>query len=277
MVLVLAAVGVTRREGSQYSSAMTTPVGRKTVATPGVQRAPVAAAKVETQAPAAAPSKGWTMKAPGARAVAAPVAAPGASALSDKATRLKLAQVPQENAISGLAKNGNRVCGGAAVVGALIMRSGTTEGAQANSRALSDALFKSGADRFLPDSVNHDALKLAFERFGAGNPNAGDVALLQQAAYAVGCKFAGGDKGDGLSGGQLAGLVADLKTRGATLGPETRFVQVHDGVGGQGFSFRVSRLQLHTRKPHLWAFDTPQKLVRHPVKSQNDCVSAVSF
>lgn len=205
---------------------MAPPVTRKTVSTPSVQRPSERKPAAVPQAPAAAaPSTAWGPKAPVRRAAVDPF--PAAKTLSDLATRKGLAtKAVQKNAISEAAGNANRVCGGAAVVSALLMRSSTPGAAQANARALQDSFDSTGAAKFLPASVNKEELKQAFERFGTGTPTSNDVSLMQQAAYALGRKYGPPEKDDGLSVGQMGGMVADLKARGANLGPETKFIQV---------------------------------------------------
>ena len=221
---------------------MAPPISRKEVSVPVPVQRTVNRSPAPKAAPVApAPSKGWqpkTAAAPQADPLfkagraTAPVASDGPRDLTDPAARRDLAtRASQTNPISEAAKNADRVCGGAAVVSALIMRSATPQSAQANARALSDAFNSTGAAKLLPASVNRDALQSAFDHFAAGKPTPGDVSLMQQAAYALGRKYAP-EKDEGLSGGQLAAVVADLKARGATLGPETRFAQVHDGVAG---------------------------------------------
>lgn len=196
-----------------------------------------------TQAgPAAEQAEAWVAKnAPRPRVTAAAVGkkAPPAPALdklqapsstpvdlSNVADRVKLAQqASQLNPISEAAGNKNVICGGAVVVSALIMNSTTPEAAKKNAGALESAMNAAGARDQLAATVNPEALKAAFANFAKGTPSLDDVHLMQQAAYAVGRRYDAESTG-GLNPGQLAGLVADLKGRGATLGPETRFTVV---------------------------------------------------
>ncbi len=192
-------------------------------------------------APAAVQAEGWVAKnTPRPRVTAAAVgtkAPPPAAVgklqapsnapvdLSKVADRVKLAQqASQLNPISEAAGNKNVICGGAVVVSALIMNSTTPEAAKKNAGALESAMNAAGARDQLAATVNPDALKAAFANFAKGTPSLNDVHLMQQAAYAVGRRYPA--DGDGLNSGQLGGLIADLKGRGATLGPETRFTVV---------------------------------------------------
>lgn len=201
------------------------------------------AAVVETPAtPTASSGEAWVAKntprprvvaqAAGAK-VAAPPKEPALQApsnapvdLSNTQARIALAQgASQLNGVSEAAGNKNHICGGAAVVSALIMNSTTPEAAKKNAEALKAALGAPGAKELLPPSLDRAALDQAFANFGKGTPSVNDVHVLQQAAYAVGRRY--DPKADaGLNPGQLGGLVADLQARGATLGPETRFTVV---------------------------------------------------
>lgn len=137
----------------------------------------------------------------------------------------------QRNPISDAAGNADVICGAASVVSALVMQSGTPEAAAANAKALKTAYDLTDAEKRLPPSVDKQALAQAFEHFGAGKPSLTDLHLLQQAAYAIGRTHAG-SSADGLDRLDLMLMVSELKGRGATLGPETRFTQVQKGKGG---------------------------------------------
>lgn len=130
-------------------------------------------------------------------------------------------QVNEVSADPGI-DNADRICGGAAAVNALILNSTTPEAAKANAQALRSAM--GAANVKLPPSLDKKAVETALTHLEANAPSMNDVFVLQQVAYGVGRRFAEKtDKDDGLNPGQLAGLVADLKGRGATLDSNTQF------------------------------------------------------
>ncbi|MBL8954622.1 MAG: hypothetical protein JNK82_27845 [Myxococcaceae bacterium] len=201
------------------------PVTRTTTGEVKQQQVPVAADEAK---------KGWAAKPTTSR-----------SELPAVTSNVMLAtKASQMNPVSSAAGNSDRVCGGAVVVSALLLRSGTPAAMKANAKALEGAFDAAGAAKLLPASVKEADVKAAFERFAAGTTTPGDVNVLQQAAYALGRSYSPAAD-DGLDTSQMAAMVANLKARGAALGPETRFVQVHDGEGGGGH----------------WVVKTPEALV----------------
>lgn len=133
-------------------------------------------------------------------------------------------EASQVNPISADPKidNADRICAGAAAVNALILNSTTPAAAKANAQALRSAM--GAADVKLPPSLDKKAIDTALSHLEANTPSMNDVFVLQQVAYGVGRRFAEKtDKDDGLNPAQLAGLVADLKGRGANFDSNTQF------------------------------------------------------
>ena len=133
-------------------------------------------------------------------------------------------EASQVNEISADPKidNADRICAGAAAVSALILNSTTPEAAKGNARALRSAMAAAGVK--LPAALDKKAVETALTHLEANAPSMDDVFVLQQVAYGVGRRFAEKtDKDDGLNPGQLAGLVADLKGRGANFDSNTQF------------------------------------------------------
>lgn len=133
-------------------------------------------------------------------------------------------EASQVNPISADPKidNADRICGGAAAVNALILTATTPEAAKANAGALRSAM--GAANVKLPPSLDKKAIDEALDHLAANSPTMNDVFVLQQVAYGIGRRYARAeDKDDGLSPGQLGGLVADLKARGANFDTNTQF------------------------------------------------------
>jgi len=219
--------------------------------TPALNRAPVkaqkiadtpAATKIET--PAAQPKLSEKQKArmggadymtgtqPQLPPPAAKLTPPSTEALGlDEVGRLMLASTSQVNSVSTGLKNENDICGGAAMVSALILRSTTPEAARANAGALRAAFNASPAKAMTSVEVQVH-VSAALKNFEAGKMSEEDVCYLQQAAYVVGKGVPGESEKGGLSTGAMASMVADLVGSGATIGAETSFSQAFDGVGG---------------------------------------------
>lgn len=132
-------------------------------------------------------------------------------------------EASQVNEISADPKidNADRICAGAAAVNALILNSTTPEAAKANAQALRSVM---GAGVTLPPTLDPKAIETALAHLEANAPSMNDVFVLQQVAYSAGRRYADKkEKDDGLNPAQLAGLVADLKARGANLDSNTQF------------------------------------------------------
>lgn len=220
------------------SSTRAAPLAKPSVGSPSTQDRP---ASVAAEQPAAKKA-GWapgSTKPPAAQTAPArapattkPGAAPEAIPadqrrdLSSFEARRRLAtEASQVNPISAdpALDNADRICGGAAAVNALLLKSTTPEAAKQNAEALRSAMGAEGVA--LPPSLDRKAVNVALDHLAAGSPSMDDVFVLQQVAYAVGRRFNPTGPNTGLNPAELGGLVADLKARGATLDPTTRFVQ----------------------------------------------------
>ncbi|MHB8879676.1 MAG: hypothetical protein ACYC8T_38800, partial [Myxococcaceae bacterium] len=179
----------------------------------------------------AAPAKKAAPAAP-AKPVAPPMTEETPRDLANEKQRIDLATTTsQVNDVSVLAGNQNDVCAGAALVNAMVLNSATPDAASANAAALRKAADRYGGWSALPPSVDKDQVKSALDHFAAGKASEVDLHYLQQLAYATGRAFDPDEKRDpelnpGLNAGQVGGLATQLKSDGALLGDDSRFVQL---------------------------------------------------
>ncbi len=163
---------------------------------------------------------------------AADGAEPGEMPLSlgDEVDRQILATSPQDCELSRAAKNGDRVCGGAAVVNALILESDSPAARQANAAALKQAAGALGARRYLPDAVRPEQVDASLKAFAAGQMRPTDVQVLQQLAYASLRALQADGKDAGANPAAMGLLVDQLSVDGARL-DGARFTLVTNAAG----------------------------------------------
>lgn len=148
----------------------------------------------------------------------------------DAGGRMLLASTSQTNTVSQGLKNSNDICGGAAMVSALILRSTTPDAAKANARAFR-AAFNASPMKALTSVDVQSHVSAALKNFEEGALSEEDVCYLQQAAYAIGRGTPGEPQEPGLSNHAMASMVADLIGYGANFGKETSFTQAYRGGG----------------------------------------------
>lgn len=182
----------------------------------------------------------------------------------DEMGRMLLATTTQVNSVSYALNNKNDICGGAAVVGALLLTSTTPAATRANAAVLRTAFNASPAKgRTSVDLQMH--VSAALKNFEAGKLSEEDVCYLQQAAYVVGKGVPGESEKGGLATGSMAAMVADLVGAGATLGPETSFAQAWDGAGGHWVG-RTGELNINSAEagPGAAQVELPKLTVDNP-------------
>ncbi|MBC7543136.1 MAG: hypothetical protein H7338_10430 [Candidatus Sericytochromatia bacterium] len=135
-----------------------------------------------------------------------------------------MAHAPQENDIS--LSLGGDICGGAAIVNALIADSGTRDTAAANAKAILDNAKAFGVR---PTAEQ----KKAVANLGAGILSANDVQHLQILLYKTG-RALDNTGPAGISSGSMAVLVTGLRERGAFKNSSPVFTQMHQTVGATG-------------------------------------------
>ncbi len=171
--------------------------------------------------------------------------------LSDPENRQMLASSLQDNEVSRAAGNYDRICGGAAIVNALILSSDAKTCA-ANAKALEQAAAALGAQKLLPASVKQSDVDAALRAFSQGTVRPTDVQVLQQLAYASLRAIQADGSDTGATPAAMAILVNQLSVNGARLG-DSKFTEVITAEGAAHWTVTTQRF-------------TADSLPRPPVK-----------
>ncbi|MFT3840434.1 MAG: hypothetical protein QM723_25825 [Myxococcaceae bacterium] len=214
---------------SNESSQWLNPETEPTESTGSTEAAPAAAAASTAKPDGLEPFAGATPAAGGAVAQK--------YSLDDAVDRRMLIDAcPQRNAISAAAKNGDRICAGAALTNALILTGDTADNRAANAAAL--ASVAKSLDVQLPKSVKQADVDAALKSYASGSMSPKDVQLLQQLTYAMGRSIQKGDD-TGTNAPAMGILVNQLASAGArfqgaelvmTAGKNAHWLAVADGV-----------------------------------------------
>ena len=216
------------------------------VPSPSVQKASAAPPPKAPAAPTPQAPKGWVPRTParvaprgdGFATAPAKTAVPAKPAVSEETAvdlndarqRAALAQrTSQVNEVSVTAGNAGDVCGGAAVVNAVVLNSGSPAAAKANADALRTVATQFGA--WDAPGVDRAKAGAALDHLAAGKVSEADLHHLQQLAYAAGRALDPAERNDptrtpGLNAGHLAGVLSQLQLAGARLSPDTRLIEV---------------------------------------------------
>lgn len=150
--------------------------------------------------------------------------------------RMLIDACPQRNAISAAAKNGDRICAGAALTNALLLTGDTADNRAANAAAL--ASVAKSLDVQLPKSVKQADVDAALKSYASGSISPKDVQLLQQLTYAMARSIQKGDD-TGTNAPAMGILINQLANAGArfqgaelvmTAGKNAHWLAVADGV-----------------------------------------------
>lgn len=225
-------MGEVKRTGRPVIRAKTpTPVEsqQKAGATPAP---PPPATKAAGWGPKPGAGQAWKREAIETRPSApAPVTEETQRTLSDARQRTELATTAsQVNDISVTAGNEGDICGGAALMNALVLGSATPEAARANAAALRQAADTHQAYRALPPGTR-PGIDAALGHLAQGTLSENDLNALQQLGYALGRSVDETVLKDpkatpGLNPAQMGAVVAQLKANGAQLDESTRFVEL---------------------------------------------------
>lgn len=205
---------------------------------PSTPAAPAAAAAAPSEPAAEPPAAGQSKARPDT--FVAPKAAKPAELAPETAVNLfkpgqaaALARATsQVTEVSVMAGNQNEICGGAAVVNALVLGSTTAQTAAANAKALGTLADSTGAYSALPPNVKQEDVKAALGRLGTGKASQDDLAQLQQLAFAVGTRVDNQRK-DAMTPHMMSGVLRGLADNGAVFPPGARFVGVN-GANTEG-------------------------------------------
>jgi hypothetical protein len=149
--------------------------------------------------------------------------------------RALLTSTNQYNPLSRQLGNGERVCGGAAIVNALILSSDSPQRCQQNAQALRTAFKRLEAGATLPPGLSPAQIETSIQNFEQGSLSAADVAVLQQAAYSMLRSVQRDPKthvapDDGVDAKSMAIVLSQLQGDGAAM-KDAKFTLKSDSRG----------------------------------------------